>query len=223
MRRAGKRVKAKGGAKLPVAKSSRSNESSRVRDLEKQLAEAQEREAKALKREAEALGQLETRSRDLAETREQQTATAEILRVIASSPTDVRPVFDAILDSALRLCASPVGALMLFDGEAFRLVAHRGAPGSLVEALQRPQRHGPHTGTARAVAERRPVQIADMMADPAYEERDPIRVKSVELLGSRTALYVPMLKNGMPLGVIMTWRTQVQTFTESQIQLLSRP
>ena len=146
---------------------------------------------------------------------------AAILRVIASSPTTVDPVFDAILDSALSLCASPVGNLLLYDGEAFRLVAHRGVPGAVVEAWQRPQRHGPHNGSTRAVTERRPVQIVDMMADPAYGERDAIRVKAVELLGSRTALFVPMLKDGTPIGVLVIWRREVRAFSESQIQLLS--
>ena len=105
---------------------------------------------------------------EVTEALERERATGAILRVIASSPTTVDPVFDAILDSALSLCASPVGNLFLFDGEAFRLVAHRGLPGALVEAWQRPQRYGPHTGLVRAVTERQPVQIVDMMADRAY-------------------------------------------------------
>src|SRR5262249_46450349 len=79
---------------------------------------------------------------------ERERATGDILRVIAGSPTTVDPVFDAILDSALTLCASPVGNLWLFDGEAFRLVAHRGMPDTLVEAQQQPQRYGRHTGVA---------------------------------------------------------------------------
>ena len=158
---------------------------------------------------------------EVTEALERERATGAILRVIASSPTTVDPVFDAILDSALSLCASPVGNLLLYDGEAFRLVAHRGVPGAVVEAWQRPQRHGPHNGSTRAVTERRPVQIVDMMADPAYGERDAIRVKAVELLGSRTALFVPMLKDGTPIGVLVIWRREVRAFSESQIQLLS--
>src|SRR5262249_54657157 len=152
---------------------------------------------------------------------EQQTATAEILGVIASSPTTVDPVFDAILDSALRLCASSVGNLFLFDGDAYRLVAQRGMPGAVAEAWRPPQRVGPDTGGAGAGAERHPVQIADMMADRAYGERDHIRVESVELLGCRTGLFVPMLKDGTPIGVLVTWRHEVRAFGESQIQLLS--
>ena len=159
---------------------------------------------------------------EVTEALERERATGAILRVIASSPTTVDPVFDAILDSALRLCASPVGNLFLFDGEAFRLVAHRGmrrrlrrGVASAAAALAR------IPGLARAVAERRPVQILDMMADRAYEERDRIRIQAVELLGARTALFVPMLKDGTPIGVIVIWRREVRAFSESQIQLLS--
>ncbi len=158
---------------------------------------------------------------EVTEALERERATGAILRVIASSPTTVDPVFDAILDSALSLCASPVGNLILFDGEEFRLVAQRGMPDGVVEAWKQPQRHGPHNGSTRAVTERQPVQIVDMMADPAYRERDPIRLNSVELLGSRTALFVPMLKEGTPIGVLVTWRREVRAFSESQIQLLS--
>jgi GAF domain-containing protein len=158
---------------------------------------------------------------EVTEALERERATGAILRVIASSPTMVDPVFDAILDSALSLCASPVGNLFLFDGEAFRLVARRGLPSALVEAWQRPQRYGPHTALARAVAECQPVQIVDMMADPAYEEREPLRVQAVELMGGRTALCVPMLKDGTPIGVIGIWRREVRAFSENQIQLLS--
>src|SRR5213594_586551 len=103
MRRGAKPAKAKVEAKLPVAGKSLQNERSRVRDLEKRLAEVVEREAEALKRESEAL--------------EQQTATAEILRVISSSPTDVQPVFDAIVQNAIRLCDGVFGALFQRDGD----------------------------------------------------------------------------------------------------------
>ena len=170
---------------------------------------------------ADPKSEVEDLRRALSEALERERATGAILRVIASSPTTVDPVFDAILDSALRLYASPVGNLHLFDGKLFRLVAHRGMAGDFVEAWRSPQRLGPHTGPARAVAEGRPIQILDLMADRAWEEREPIRVKAVELLGARTALFVPMLKEGRPIGVIVVWRREVQAYSEAQIQLLS--
>src|SRR5262245_36797735 len=103
MRRGGKPVEAKVGAKLPVARKARKNAISQDRELETRLAEA-------LKREAEAL--------------EQQTATSEILRVIASSPTDVQPVFDSIAESATRLCAGVYAGVFRFDGKLMHFVAH---------------------------------------------------------------------------------------------------
>src|SRR5262249_15536275 len=154
---------------------------------------------------------------EVTESLERERATGAILRVIAGSPTTVEPVFGAILDSALGLCASPLGFLFLFDGEAFRLIAHRGAPAVFVEARQSPQRYGPHTAITRAVTERQPVQIVDLMADRAYQEGEPIRVQTVDLLGGRTILCVPMLKDDQPIGVITLWRREVQAFSEAQI------
>jgi GAF domain-containing protein len=151
---------------------------------------------------------------EVAEALDRERATGAILRVIASSPTTVEPVFDAILDSALRLCASPVGNLFLFDGELFRMVAHRGMPGAVVGAWQRAQRLGPHTGLSRAVTERQPVQIMDV-------KDDAFRTQTVELLGGRTLLCVPMLKDGTPIGVMGIWRREVRAFSGSQIQLLA--
>jgi GAF domain-containing protein len=158
---------------------------------------------------------------EVTEALERERATSATLRVIASSLTTVDPVLEAILDSAVRLCASETGLLWLHDGEAFRLVADRGAAREFVEPRREPHRPGPHTGPARAVAERRPVHIVDMLADPAYAERDPGRLQTLEQLGARTGLWVPLLKDGTPIGVIGIWRREVQAFSESQIQLLS--
>ncbi len=165
--------------------------------------------------------ELQARNRELSEALDQQTATSDILRVISSSPTRVEPVFDAILDNAMRLCASPVGLLFLFDGETFRLVADRGAPATFVEPRRTGHRSGPHTGIMRAVTERRAVHILDMLDDPAYAERDPVRVQTIELLRARTGIWVPLLKEGAPIGVIAMWRQEVRAFTDSQIDLLS--
>jgi hypothetical protein len=129
MRRGAKPAKAKVEAKPPSARKPWKNEGSRDGDLEKRLAEAQ-------RREAEALEQVQARNRELAEAREQltgahaqvsesheeQTATSEILRVISSSPTDVQPVFEAVLASGVRLCGARFGGVFRFDGHLIHLV-----------------------------------------------------------------------------------------------------
>ena len=119
MRRGPKPAKSKSESKRPVYPKSSKGDGARVGDLETRLAEALQREAEALKREAEA-------SKREAEAREQQAATAEILRVISSSPTDVQPVFDAVAESAARLCDSSDAEIFRRDGERLLLVAHHG-------------------------------------------------------------------------------------------------
>ena len=155
------------------------------------------------------------------EALEQQTATADILRVISSSPTDVQPVFDTILDNATRLCEAERGALFLFDGEAYHAAAFRGAASALVEHHMRaPIRPGPHTALARLVRELRPVHIEDMLADAAFAEGDPLRRAVVELEGMRTLLMVPLLKEGRLIGAIGVHRREVRPFTDRQIVLM---
>jgi GAF domain-containing protein len=152
---------------------------------------------------------------------EQQTATAEILRVISASPTDVQPVFDTILDNATRLCEAQRGGLFLFDGEAYHAAAFRGAASALVEHHMRaPIRPGPHTALARLLRELRPVHIDDILADAAFAEGDPLRRAVVELEGMRTLLMVPLLKEGRLVGAIGVHRREVHHFTDHQIGLL---
>ena len=159
----------------------------------------------------------------LSEALEQQTATGEILQVISNSPTDLQPVFDTILAHATRLCEAQLGFLHLYDGDALRLAAHRGgATAAFVEFLNHgPIRAGPGTGIGRAVREQRAIQIADMVADAAYYERDPSRVASVELEGVRSAAFVPMLKEAEVIGLIVIHRREVRPFTDKQIELVA--
>jgi signal transduction histidine kinase len=163
---------------------------------------------------------LEERNAQLSQALDREAATGEILQVINRSPIVAEPVFEAILGNALRLCGAHLGTLFLFDGESFRLVAHRGAPAEWVERRRTPLRPGPHTGLARAVTERRPVHIIDVTADRAHAEHDRTRLETIELLGARSGIWVPMLKEERAVGVITMWRREVQAFTDSQIDLL---
>ena len=165
--------------------------------------------------------ELEARNRELNQALDRETATGEILRVINNSPTSAEPVFDAILANGMRLCQADVGLLFLVDGDMFRVVADRGAPPDFMEPRRAWHRSGPHTGLARALREQRPVHIEDMMADRAYMERDPDRLQTVELLGARTGVFVPLLKEGTPVGVLVTWRREVLPFTQTEIEVLT--
>jgi signal transduction histidine kinase len=164
---------------------------------------------------------VEERTHELQEALEQQTATAEILGVISSSPNDLAPVFDAILASAMRLCEAQTGMLYLFDGETFKPVTYRGASPEFVDFLgNRRITAGPQTGLGRLVRDHTPVHISDIKADVAYVERDPLRVATVDFLGARTFLAVPMLKENSLIGAAVIYRTEVRPFTEKQINLV---
>jgi signal transduction histidine kinase len=165
--------------------------------------------------------EIESRNRELTEALNRETATGEILRVINSSPTSVEPVFDAILASGMQLCQAAVGLLFLVEGDMLRLVADRGAAREFVEPRRAWHRTGPLTGLGRAVRERRTVHIEDIKADRAYAERDPNRLQTVELLGARTGVWVPLLKEAMPVGVLVTWRREVRPFTPVEIDVLT--
>src|SRR6516162_6006738 len=167
------------------------------------------------------LNELRQRTRELSEALEQQTATSEVLRVISSSPGELEPVFQAMLENAVRICGSNFGTLYLREGEAFRAVSMHGAtPHYLQSRLGQLVHPGPGTGLGRAVRTKQAVHIADVTAEPAYRERDPMRVAAADLGGVRTMLNVPMLKEGEAVGGIAIYRTEVRPFTEKQIELV---
>jgi signal transduction histidine kinase len=164
---------------------------------------------------------VEERTQELTAALEQQTATAEILGVISSSPNDLAPVFDAILSSAMRLCEAQTGQLFLREGETFKLATHRGASKAFVDFVgDRGIRPGPTSAFGRLRRELAPVHIVDLTDDAAFLERDPVRMASVELLEARTFLAVPMLKEGTLIGAAVIYRKEVQPFTERQIDLV---
>ena len=177
------------------------NSEQRIADLERQLAE---REAELAECKAE---------RD--EALEQQTATAAVLQVINSSPGDLAPVFDAILEKAHTLCSAEYGGLATYDGEYFRLVAARGYPEDLVEALRRPF-HGNFSHQQLLRGERY-VHIEDVLALP---EMTDVAGRATQEGGFRTVLMVPLRKDGTLLGHISASRQEVRPFTEKQVALL---
>jgi GAF domain-containing protein len=161
--------------------------------------------------------------RELAEAREQQTATSEVLQIISGSPGELEPVFEAILSNATRICEAKFGILYLRDGEAFRLRALHGAPPAFAEASWRDPvvRPGPRTGFGRVIQTKRAVHIVDVTVDPGYAERDPLRVPLVEQAGARSFVIVPMLKENELIGTIAIYRQEVRPFSDKQIALLA--
>ena len=159
------------------------------------------------------------RERD--EALEQQTAISEILRIIARAPGDLKPVFEAMLASAMRICEAQLGNLWLYDGDFYQVQTMRGAPQMLVEQWSKgPLRWGPNTGLGRLATTKEIVHIADVRAEKAYSERDPLRVATADILGARTFLAAPMLKDGELIGAIVIYRKEVRLFSEKQIALV---
>jgi GAF domain-containing protein len=160
--------------------------------------------------------ELQERNRDLSEALEQQTATSEILRVIAGSPTDLQPVFQTILDNAVRLCEAQNGAVFRFDGEVFRAVVWNNISPALDSFVQStPIPPGRESALRRVGLEKRPVHIPDMLADPECIVPEPYKEE-----GMRTNLAVPLLKENDLIGAIAIHRREVRPFTENQIRLL---
>ena len=165
---------------------------------------------------ARLLGELQLKNAHLTEALEQQTATSTILRVINRSPTDVRPVFEAIVASARALTGAAFGGIFLRDGDRIAVPAAHGLTGEKLRDFlaSYPRPLTPDTGTGRVILEARVVHVPDLAADPAYAGAPGLRV------GVRTLLGVPMLRDGKPIGAIGVWRTEVRPFTDAQIALL---
>jgi GAF domain-containing protein len=167
--------------------------------------------------------EVRARSRELSEALEQQTATSEVLQVISSSPGEVKPVFQVMLENATRICEARFGAMYLCEGDAFRFIAVHNAPPLWVESRVREPlfRAHPDTALGRVALTKQVVHMADARTTQAYVERDPRAVASVELAGYRTVIGVPMIKENELLGAFVIYRTEVRPFTEKQIELVS--
>jgi len=158
---------------------------------------------------------------ELRQSLERQTATSEVLRVISSSPGELKPVFDAILENATRICQAGFGTLHLAEGNVYRNIATYNVPPAYAEVRQREPLVSMtgNSALARVAKTKSAVQIADVAADPAYRE-DPRRQKFVTLTGARTLISVPMLKDDTLIGAITVYRLEVQPFTDKQIELV---
>jgi GAF domain-containing protein len=157
--------------------------------------------------------EVQARNRELAETLEQQVATSGILRVIASSPTDIRPVLDSVTESAAQICDAQDATLFLRRGEALVVAVHRGE--IPIDFADLPI--GRDFVTSRAVVDRVPVHVHDLTA--AGDEY-PVAQKLAVRLGFRTVLATPLLREGEAIGALMIRRTEVRAFDDKQIELL---
>ena len=163
--------------------------------------------------------QLEARTHELAEAREQQRATSEVLQVISSSPTELERVFQAMLANAVHVCKAKFGSLFLCDGDLLRRVARYNLPPELLTALRKLNQYGvdQETAIARAVRTKQIVHIPDMKKQPLLDES--LRAVFVKY-GVRTVLAVPLLQEKAVLGVIAIHRREVRPFSDKQIELV---
>jgi signal transduction histidine kinase/HAMP domain-containing protein len=156
---------------------------------------------------------VEDRTRELTEALEQQTATAEILRVISSSPTDIQPVLDAVAERAARLCDAWDGLILLLDGDALQVTAHHG-PIDVPLGMRVPISRA--TVGGRVVVDRQTVHVEDLTEAADF----PGGMELARRHGNRTTLGTPLLREGVPIGVILIRRTEIRPFSEKQIALL---
>ncbi len=158
---------------------------------------------------------------ELRQSLEQQTATSEVLQVISSSPGDLEPVFQAMLENAVRICHAKFGIIYRWDSDALHLVASHNVPPAFADARRRsPRRPRPEAPTGRMIANKTVVHTANLAAEQTYIERDPDTVTSVEVGGVRSLLSVPMLKENELIGGFTLSRQEVRPFTDKQIELV---
>jgi GAF domain-containing protein/DNA-binding response OmpR family regulator len=166
--------------------------------------------------------EVQARTRELTEALEQQTATAEVLQVISSSPGDLQPVFETMLANATRLCEASYGNLWLCEGDLFRSGGCYGWTSDFIDQWRYGTafRPGPHVPAMEAIRTRKPYQVADLRTTRAYLDRDPLAVNGAEVAGIRTLLAVPMFKDEDPVGVFIIFRQEVRLFTDKQIEVV---
>ena len=165
--------------------------------------------------------EVQGRTRELSESLQQQTATADVLKVISTSPGELEPVFNAMLENATRICDAKFGTLYLRETDLFRAVAVHNAPPAYVQARKGQQvRPPPDSALGQVATTHQVAQINDAKKTKSYVEGNPYAVSAVELGGYRTIAAVPMLKDDELVGAILIYRQEVRPFSEKQIALL---
>jgi GAF domain-containing protein len=174
---------------------------------------------------ARLLNELRQRTTDLTESLEQQTATADVLRVISSSPGELKPVFQAMLENATRICEAKFGMLFRLEDGAMLPVASLGVPEPLMEFFKHgPHRPSEHAPIMRVARTKQPVHVLDFATERAYLEGSPVAVAGVELGGVRTILVVPLLKENELIGAFAIFQRSVPSLTNKlNLQEISLP
>ena len=164
--------------------------------------------------------EVQERTRELSESLEQQTATADVLKVISSSPGDLEPVFEAMLEKAVQICDAKFGNLFLREGDVFRICATHGAPPAYVDFLRSEQvfHLNPSVGLGLLVKTKEPYRLADIAAEPTHG--DKLRQATINVAGARSLVGIPMLKDNGVIGGIVIYRREVRPFTDKQIELV---
>jgi GAF domain-containing protein len=192
-----------------------------VRDLKREVAELQRRLAERDSELSEMQRRLAERDSALAEAVAQQAASSEVLQIINSSPGDLAPVFDAMLEKAVRLCDAAHGELHTYDGERFHTVAFFGVSAEYAQLRAKTPPSGrPGTGTGRLLETKRTLHVLDAAAGESYIRGEPSSRLVVDVAGVRTSLSVPLLKDDRVLGNFLIYRKEVRPFTEKQIALV---
>ena len=159
---------------------------------------------------------------ELRQSLEQQTATSDVLQIISSSPGDLAPVFEKMLENATRVCGAEFGGMNLIENGLARQVALYNAPAEFAKArIDKVFRPYPEGAMATLIRSKQVVHLPDMRTTPAYLDRSEATVELVELAGARTLAVVPMLREDEVIGAITIYRQEVKPFTVKQIELIA--